>query len=1228
MERNPKVFCSHRSADKPQVKKIAALLAAAGIDPWIDEWEIRPGDDLVARINEGLATYDVGLLFLSKSSLESGWVSAEASTLIYQRIQEGKRVIPVMIEADAPVPPLLKPLARLGFEQTNELIDAIYNRLAGKPQVAPLRTRAHERSFRIILRSAAEGGLAIRAESDGQSVAPEQTSRLGADFPFTYQDFLHSVPRARSPAEAAAASRAAELTLLGDSVGRVVFPEPVALALSTLLDKARSRGESVILSFETAEPNLLSIPFEAACLPGERVPALETNVRVLRRYLGAASRDAEPLPGPLRILVAVGAPDEDETPKAVLDFEAELQTILDAVDTARKYGNAAVKILEVGHPRQIQAALEEQSFHVLHLSGHGSAGTIEMENEDGEACTVTPQELTDAIHAAGRPLPLVFLTSYLSETAENETASFAQGLLEQGVPLVLAMQSTVSDYYTTQLAGSFYGHLSRMEVPLPSHALALARQEIEQERRKALAQGRQDPGLLSEYATPALFCVGGERPLLDRGLPQLDFRSTVPPVAAGPVPMLRIGDLIGRRSELREILQGLRGFSKTGVAIYGIGGVGKSALAGRAMGRLAEEGWRPVAVEGCWTLNELASRVGAALLIDRESDIAKTAEVLVQSTLPDGARLSLLGQLLGAHPILLVLDNFEDNLTLGGSAFRAASTAAILETLYRAANRGKLLVTSRYPLPGSEPWLARLDLGPLSPAQTRKLLYRLSELKGRSSEALGKVLRLIGGHPRMLEYLDAILRGGQGRLAIVEEKLRKNVTALGLRIEDLGGDLDQSVEDAIQIGAQEIFLEELLQLIDLQPGDRELLNQASVFPMPVDLPGLASALAEAQEPELEQIDQARRAVGRLTRMALLTPRKEDSAFVHRWTAEALKKTMIPETFRACCHRAAYLILWRLQSDLFSTLGKPLEALRLFSQAEEFDHAFIFGNSLINVMREQGQFMAQLSISEELLNNFPTGHSNYLNILQHSADALSSLGLTEEALRRYYLISEILFDTINKNPKGLKSYRDLFVICIRIGDLSESLGDIETAREAYEKALEIAELLVRNEPNHTEHLRDLSIAYSTMGDVNRHLGQIDDSLGFYKKALKINEQLARDEPNRADYLRDLLVSYRKIGESHRTLEQREISREFYEKSLEIATQLNRDEPGRVDHLIDLATSLTRTVYYDPEHGRSNLKLAVSILKSLKKQEVLAPIYDPWLLELEQFLESLRQEESAT
>jgi tetratricopeptide (TPR) repeat protein len=1075
------------------------------------------------------------------------------------------------------------------------------------------RTRA-ERHFRIVLRWVEEDELGVIAELDGQPVASEQASRLDADFHFSYQDFLRSVLGVhRAPAEAAVAIRAAELARLGEAVGRAVFPVPVAQVLSGLLDEARSLEAAIALSFETAEPTLLPIPFEAARLPDNRVPALEPNVRVLRRHLGAAPCVAEPLPGPLRILVAVGAPDEGETRNAVLDIEAELQTILDAVDTARRYGNTEVRILEVGHPRQIHAALEEQSFHILHLSGHGAAGVMEMETEDGEAEIVTPKDLADAIHAAGRPLPLVFLASCLSGVAESETASFAQGLLEQDVPLVLAMQSTVSDRYATQLAGSFYGHLSEMELPLASHALALARQEVEQERRKALEQGRQDLDLIPEYATPSLFSVGEEKILLDRRLPQIELRSRTAPVAAGSVPLLRIGDLVGRRSELRTILRILRDDPRTikavgrkaGVAICGIGGIGKSAVAGRAISRLAEEGWRSVAVEGRWTFNELTSQIGTALFSDLDPEIATVAGVLVQTALPDEVRLPLLGQLLAAHPILLVLDNFEDNLTLGASAFKDASTQAILETLYRAANRGKLLLTSRYPLPSSEPWLERLDLGPLSSAQTRKLLYRLSELKNRPSEALAKVLRMIGGHPRMLEYLDAILRGGQGRLAIVEEKLRKNVHALGLRVEDLIGDLDQAVQNAIRVGAQDIFLEELLQLVDLQPGDREVLNQACVFPVPVDLPGVAFALAGA-EPLPEHIIQVRNAAERLAKITLLTLVDEESVFVHRWTAEALTKTITPVSLRACYRKAGELILRRIEQAQFSNITDPIEAARFLLKAEDFDQAVEVASLTFGIMSNHGQTLAAEAFYEDLLSILPLEHRTYPGLLLEAGDALQLLGLTQRAGQKYMQALEICEDRVDVDPQELDHLEMFGVALSKFGELQLEVGEKEAARKFLKRALEVREQLVREDPNRVAYLKNLSVSYNSMGNLSRSMGQRDAARDFFAKDLEIVQKLLLRDPERVDYLKDLAISYGSIGTLYIDDGKAGPALASFKKGWKIARRLVRDEPRRTDLLQILSTfcehmGSTYIALKKLEQARESLQESIALREELVGRE---------------------------
>ena len=68
------VFISHSSKDKPAVEELARQLRERGIDAWLDKWMIGPGDDIVARINDGLEQAGAGLIVFSAHSRENRWV--------------------------------------------------------------------------------------------------------------------------------------------------------------------------------------------------------------------------------------------------------------------------------------------------------------------------------------------------------------------------------------------------------------------------------------------------------------------------------------------------------------------------------------------------------------------------------------------------------------------------------------------------------------------------------------------------------------------------------------------------------------------------------------------------------------------------------------------------------------------------------------------------------------------------------------------------------------------------------------------------------------------------------------------------------------------------------------------------------------------------------------------------------------------------------------------------
>ena len=71
------VFLSHSGKDKPVVRPLAERLRADGLKVWFDEWEIKPGDSIPAKIEEGLEHSRVLVLCMSANAFGSDWARVE-----------------------------------------------------------------------------------------------------------------------------------------------------------------------------------------------------------------------------------------------------------------------------------------------------------------------------------------------------------------------------------------------------------------------------------------------------------------------------------------------------------------------------------------------------------------------------------------------------------------------------------------------------------------------------------------------------------------------------------------------------------------------------------------------------------------------------------------------------------------------------------------------------------------------------------------------------------------------------------------------------------------------------------------------------------------------------------------------------------------------------------------------------------------------------------------------
>ena len=73
---------------------VAVALRKAGIDAWWDQWEISPGENFVAKINDGLDQCHCGVVFLSNASLAGAWHQEEITILADLAVSEKRLLIP------------------------------------------------------------------------------------------------------------------------------------------------------------------------------------------------------------------------------------------------------------------------------------------------------------------------------------------------------------------------------------------------------------------------------------------------------------------------------------------------------------------------------------------------------------------------------------------------------------------------------------------------------------------------------------------------------------------------------------------------------------------------------------------------------------------------------------------------------------------------------------------------------------------------------------------------------------------------------------------------------------------------------------------------------------------------------------------------------------------------------------------------------------------------------
>lgn len=644
----------------------------------------------------------------------------------------------------------------------------------------------------------------------------------------------------------------------GRLLGESFLPAKVAGALGEWLDRAKRAHQSVRLGIACAG-ELAWLPWEA--LPDPRTGgalALDPLVNVYRRVGGAAPA---PVAAPLRILMAIASPELGGG--AVLDYERELRNVLAAARSARR-GDAHVRVVAFATTAQIRSALEREPVHVLHLSGHGKPGGLVLENEDGSARELDADTFVDeAIPPGKMPAVIALAACHTNVASASGAPSFASRLLQRGASVVIATETSVTDIYATRVFARVYERIADAAIPDPVTAVCDGRRVVQRDLDAAETDRERIVGALGEWSVLSVLAGAGSVAVFDPAI--IEPPPPPPPrFAIGKIAARAVGEFVGRRSEQRRWPVELLAHSSSGLVLHGIGGIGKTTLAAELASRVLER--KPdmvrVVLKGELTIDGVLGAITGALrrhlIVKRqlEGERATALDGAARSDLAWADRLALLREHgLATVPLLVVLDNFEDNLARGadGASVREPTLAALLAALVHDPGAWRLLVTSRYefalPDEAHEQLLFKA-VGALTAAETHKLVWSLPALDRTLDDAqIEQVWRMIGGHPRALEYLDALLSQGKGRYADITARL---TAALNKQLP--AGDVDALLEakwrldDAIAqvatLAADDVLLDELFRSLATTPGAQALLIGASVYREPVDVNALLFQVGE------------------------------------------------------------------------------------------------------------------------------------------------------------------------------------------------------------------------------------------------------------------------------------------------------------------------------------------------------------------------------------------------
>ena len=785
-------------------------------------------------------------------------------------------------------------------------------------------------------------------------------------------------------------------------------------------------------------------------------------------------------------------------------------------------------------------------YHIVHFDGHGAyqaeaVGPIDRSTFRGPIGKLAFEDiegkpdLKDATQLAALlrecRIPAVVMNACQSGMIDHRTddpfASVAAALLRSGVRSVVAMSYSLYVSGAKEFVPGFYRDLFR--TGSIAQATRAGRQQMLARRGRICVRGRFD---LNDWLVPVVYAQEAIN---------LSFatqaRTERPPDDADALPPEARDDenpygFVGRDGPILELERAMH-LPRAGILIQGLGGVGKTTLAGGFVRWLKDTGGLG---RGCLWFPFQGIRAAEPLINQMAGALLGTDAI----SLPMEAKLDRLVAILKAERFLVVWDNFESVRGIPGTSVEANLSAEDQETLRTLLRRlrggkSKVLITSR----STEEWLGdarlKVELGGLVGEERweycETILRDLGKSIYRDDPHLDALMELLAGHPLAMRVIVPRLETHTAAELVLV--LRGNLVAVGPGVSELQDTLFATLRRAVETVPA-----------DLQP----LCIPLALHEHYVDAIFLATMATQVDATwTRDRIDLF---VSILSTAGLLRDRGQAIFEIHPVLTSFLrsKPQTLDESTRDSWSRAFALVLgWvadqavsrplHEQRGTFAVHSANFNHVRAEAERLEMDEIVL---SLVTLMASYAKNSWNLTHTKKLWTQLAESGLAQRNE-QLLAPVYGQLGMAAQRrgdldAQGWYVKAFEIEERLVAEPGAASSY-------LQLGTVAQDRGDLDAAQRWYTKAIEI-EARLGDESG-------AAITYHQLGIAAQRRGDLDAAQRWDTKALEIFERLG-DEPGAAS-------SYHQLGMVAQDRGDLDAAQRWYTKALKISERYG-DEPG--------------------------------------------------------------------